>query len=364
MAVTKELKPVQPQPGKPLYLAARDRIREAIDAGQFAPGEQMPSTKELSEQLEVSLVTAHRALQELVNVGVLQRSQGKGTFVHTGYLEGRRSISECRVGLVFNAEASLGEYSHCQMFEGIRQAAQALRVDLLLMRFDEDIRRECDGFLYVNPSQTEVDALGAAKRRPVVLIGGRSDSPFVCSVDVDNADLARQGVGHLAGLGHSAIGFVGGPDDLSGNRERWAGFRQAMEDRNLPVRPASALRGEGWRLTDRERSELIRMLSSPSRPTAILAAGYDFAMDVYAAARTLGLKIGETLSVVGVDDPVSAEHLSPPLTTLRQPLVQLGQSALTALVERVRNDSGPMESRSLRAELVLRRSSGPAPVKA
>src|SRR6476661_3719917 len=107
MPVTKELKPVQPQPGKPLYLAAKDRIREAIDAGAFHPGEQMPSTKDLSDQLEISLVTAHRALQELVNAGVLQRSQGKGTFVHQRYLERKRSMSEARVGLVFHRESSL-----------------------------------------------------------------------------------------------------------------------------------------------------------------------------------------------------------------------------------------------------------------
>src|SRR4051794_13909457 len=83
---TKLLRPVVPQPGRPLYLTARDAVREAVDAGIYCPGEQMPSTKELSEQLEVSLVTAHRALQELVGNGVLQRSQGRGTFVHHKYL--------------------------------------------------------------------------------------------------------------------------------------------------------------------------------------------------------------------------------------------------------------------------------------
>lgn len=364
MGITKALKPVQPQPGKPLYLAARDRIREAIDAGQFAPGEQMPSTKDLSERLEVSLVTAHRALQELVNAGVLQRAQGKGTFVHAGYLDGRRSVCECRLGLVFNTEASLGEYSHAQVFEGIRQAAQSLRVDLLLLRYDEDVRKECDGFIYLNPTQAEVNALGAAKRRPVVLIGGKSDSEYVCSIDVDHVELAQHATAHLAGLGHTAIGYIGGPDDLSANRERWEGFCGQMKELGLEVRKQWVLRGEGWRLSDRERGDLIRMLSAPNRPTAVFASGYDFALDVYTAARTLGLSIGQQLSVVGVDDPISAQHLFPPLTTLRQPLVQLGHGAITALVERVRNDSGAMESRLYRAELMVRRSSGPVPVKA
>jgi LacI family transcriptional regulator len=131
----------------------------------------------------------------------------------------------------------------------------------------------------------------------------------------------------------------------------------------LPHKPQWVLKGEGWRLSERHRTELIRLLSGPNRPTAIFAAGYYFALDVYAAAQTVGLRIGETLSVVGVDDPPSAAFLSPPLTTLRQPLIQLGHSAVTALVDRCRSDAAPFENRTLQAELVIRRSSGPVLVK-
>src|SRR5437870_7969055 len=67
------LKPVVAQPGQPLYQTVKQTVREAIDSGIFRAGEQMPSTKELSETLSVSLVTAHRALQELVMAGVLDR---------------------------------------------------------------------------------------------------------------------------------------------------------------------------------------------------------------------------------------------------------------------------------------------------
>src|SRR5206468_2888503 len=185
MPVTKDLKPVQPQPGKPLYLAAKDRIREAIDAGAFTPGEQMPSTKDLSEQLEISLVTAHRALQELVNAGVLQRSQGKGTFVHQAYLEGRRTVSESRVGLVIQPQASLTDVYHAQVLEGIRQAAHSLHVDLVLLRFDEDIRKECNGFLYINPPPAEIEALTSSSKRraPIVVVGARPDSQNVVCID-------------------------------------------------------------------------------------------------------------------------------------------------------------------------------------
>jgi LacI family transcriptional regulator len=133
----------------------------------------------------------------------------------------------------------------------------------------------------------------------------------------------------------------------------------ALAERRLPHKPQWVLKGDEWRLSERHRTELIRLLSGPNRPTAIFAAGYYFALDVYAAAQTIGLRIGETLSVVGVDDPPSAAFLSPPLTTLRQPLVQLGHSAVTALVDRCRTDGAAPENRLLQAELVIRRSSGP-----
>jgi GntR family transcriptional regulator, arabinose operon transcriptional repressor len=361
MPSTKDLKPVQPQPGKPLYLVAKDRIRQAIDAGVFGPGEQMPSTKELSEQLEVSLVTAHRALQELVNAGILQRSQGKGTFVHQAYLEGRRTIGESRVGLVFQRDASLGDFHHGQILEGIRQAAHEHNVDLILLRYDDDVRKECDGFVYVNPLPSELQGIAARHKNPTVVIGARADSPAVCSIDVDNVQLARQAAAHLLGLGHTSLAYVGGTDEIGNNRDRWAGFVAGLSEKQIPPRPQWALKHAGWRMDDREEQDLARMLTGPSRPTAIFAAGLFDALDVYAAARSAGLKIGEDLSVVAVDDPPSAPFLSPPLTTMRQPLLEIGRGAVEALVERFRKEDVPPQNRLLRAELVVRASTVPPP---
>src|SRR5690349_5186825 len=100
-----KLKAVKPQPGRPLYETVMTALVDAIDGGMFAPGEQMPSTKQLSEQLGVSLVTAHRALQEMVLGGVLERSQGRGTFVHHRYHQRKQIASAVRIGLVFHREA-------------------------------------------------------------------------------------------------------------------------------------------------------------------------------------------------------------------------------------------------------------------
>lgn len=360
MAAAKQLKAVKPQPGRPLYASVKEAMMEAIETGVFVPGEQMPSTKELSEQLDVSLVTAHRALQELVSAGVLERSQGRGTFVHHRYLQRKSVIAGSRVGLVFHREASLAEFYQAQILEGIHRAATHLGIDLILLRWGEDVRNECNGYLLINPFPDEVETFATQlKRQPMIVVGAQSGDQTLTCFDIDQPRLARMAMEYLAGLGHRRVGYIGGAFKQSSSRDRWAGFQEACRQLHLESKDAARIRAAGWKLDEQEKSELVELLKSPDRPTAIFAAGYTFALDVYAAALSLGLRIPQDLSVVGVDDPPSADHLSPPLTTLRQPLQQLGEDAAAALLERMSEPGGArntLTSRTVAPELVLRKS--------
>jgi LacI family transcriptional regulator len=364
-AVVKEMTAVQPQPGQPLYQAVRDAIRGVVDAGRFGPGEQIPSTKDLADQMGVSLVTAHRALQELVADGVLHRTQGKGTFVNPRYHDRKQTPTDTRIGLVLHKDSSIGDFYHGQIFEGLRRAAMEHAVDLMLLRFGDDGRPHgCAGYLFVNPLPSELEtfiASSSGARQPVLVVGARSDMKRVASIDVDNVDLARLAVKHLRSLGHTRIAYVGGNDTVSNSRDRWLGFKDACRDDGVKIAAAHVIRSPGWRLEDDERQALIDTLRAPSRPSAIFAAGYYFALDVYAAAVLAEVNVPRDLSIVGVDDPPSAAHLSPPLTTLRQPLVELGHAALTALFRGISSRSGTtISSRQLRGELVIRSSSAQA----
>ena len=293
---------------------------------------------------------------------MLQPQPGQGNVRSScRYLDRKETISTTRVGLVFHNDASLADTHHAQVLEGIRQAAQSLAVDLLLLRLGEDIRNECNGYLYVNPLPEEIEQMAAEtnRKQAILAVGAKSRNKRISSIDVDNLDLAKQAVGHLAGLGHTNIGYVGGADRVSNSLDRWTGFNEACREKNITPKEASVIRAGAWKLDDRDRMSLIRLLGSPSRPTAIFAAGYYFALDCYAAAQTVGLRVPEDLSIVGVDDPPSAPYLSPPLTTLRQPLMQLGHAAVTALHELIQRNNNEAVNRTLWAELVIRRSSGP-----
>lgn len=365
---TRKLPPVENKPGEPLYHTVKEAVRAAIDAGVFSAGTRLPSTKALSEQLSVSLVTVHRALQELVASGVLRRGQGRGTFVHEDYQERAETSTGLRFGLVFHRESSLADYYHSQVLEGVRQGADELGVDMVLLRFGEDWRNECQGYLYVNPFRDQLArsprfgakrgarASGGSNSPPIMVVGASFDLEGVSNVDTDNRDMARQAVEHLAKLGHVRIGYVGGVNDVSNDIDRRRGFAEALALRGLIEDSRRVLASPGWRLDEARKAMLVSLLKGADRPTAIFAAGYYFALDVYAAAQSLGLRIPADLAVIAVDDPPSAVHLSPSLATLRQPLTQLGRLAAVGLFDQVGDPHPAVRRTTLLAELIVRNS--------
>lgn len=372
-----DIKPIGSTPGMPLYAAVRDAVRRAIDEGVIGPGEQLPSTKVLSEQMGVSLVTAHRALQELVSSGVLRRGQGRGTFVHEGYRDPERRASEMRFGLVFHAESSLADPYHGRILEGVRREANERGVDLVLLRYGEDWRKECRGYLFVNPFPEQFEGAslgvggsgrgvggrvsGSARSAAVMAVGASPGCEGVGSVDTDNVSITRRAVELLVSLGHRELGYVGGATPASNSLDRERGFVEGCAACGVAVNAAWVVRGGDWQLdvggVGRLESMLVgRTLGEGRRPTAVVTGGYYFALDVYTAAKGAGLSLPEDLSVTGVDDPPSAGHLSPSLTTFRQPLEELGRRAVGDLLEVLAGRRGAGERRTLAAELVVRES--------
>jgi DNA-binding LacI/PurR family transcriptional regulator len=209
----------------------------------------------------------------------------------------------------------------------------------------------------------ELEALsngGSARRKqPVLAIGAKAPtSGNVNAIDVDNIELARKGAEHLLDLGHVHIGYIGGADSLSNTVDRWEGFVQSCAARGLTNTDTPVIRARSWKLEEPQKAQLARLLRGAERPTAIFAAGYFYALDVYSAAAAAGLKIPTDLSIVAVDDPPSSSFLAPPLTTLRQPLIQLGTEAFTILANQIRAKESEQVTRTLAAELIVRQSTG------
>jgi DNA-binding LacI/PurR family transcriptional regulator len=202
-----------------------------------------------------------------------------------------------------------------------------------------------------------VDDLKSGK--PGLIVGAQSVCNKLAHYDVDNVQIAKCAVEHLAKLGHQRIGFVGGAYKISNSRDRWQGFTDACKAHEVPVCEAYFVKGSSWRLSSEDLETLTTILTRPDRPTAIFAAGYAYALDLYDVAAKIGLKIPHDLSVVAVDDPPGSAHLNPPITTVRQPLVDMGRAALTSLSHHMNNGSPQMDRRHFVAELVVRKSTAP-----
>ncbi|MEM1329752.1 MAG: GntR family transcriptional regulator [Planctomycetota bacterium] len=365
-----QLAPVAAEPGRPLYVTVRETILRVVEAGGFGPGDRLPSTKAISQQMEVSLVTVHRALQDLVSAGVLLRGQGRGTFVHEDYLKRRGKLADMRLGLVFHAGSSLADSYHGLILEGVRARSAESGIDLVILRFGEDWRNECDGYLYVNPDPAVLveDAVPGRPSSdplqtdsPVVVVGAHLEGKRgLRSIDSDNEQIGRQAARHLVELGHSRFSFIGGDDSISNNRDRWIGFRDECARLDTDLDEDWVVRLNDWRLDDGSTERLYRIMSDPAGPTACFAAGYYFALGLYGVCSKLGRSIPDDLAVISVDDPPSAELLSPPLSTFRQPLTQMGAAAVDELMDAVRKHrtgDHPTETRRILPATFIPRAS-------
>lgn len=218
-------------------------------------------------------------------------------------------------------------------------------------------RRQADGVLVISLSPRDDDEVASLRRAevPVVLID--SDHPDVTSLSrvvVDDVAGGRLATEYLLSLGHRRIAFVG---DLSDNafhfiwsRDRLRGYRQALEAAG--VAPAPAYCAEGEPSLAGARSLARAMLASADRPTAIVAANDIRAAGVLEAAREIGLRVPEDLSVIGYDDIEVAEIVG--LTTVRQPLYLSGQRGMQLLLDGLRDPSAEPVHEILPLDLVVR----------
>ena len=159
---------------------------------------------------------------------------------------------------------------------------------------------------------------------------------------------------HLVGLGHRRVGFLAGRQGLWCSRARLDGYRAGLESAGLTVDPELIMPGDFDHASGFAGGTRLLQLDSP--PTAVFAASDEIALGVYEAVRRQALRVPEDLSIVGFDDLPQARWAAPPLTTVRQPLVEMGMFAVQSVL-RLLND-GLLESPKveLATEIVIRES--------
>ena len=228
------------------------------------------------------------------------------------------------------------------------------------------VERAVDGFLLLN---TPADNIAVPV--PVVAISAHSAAENVTNIVLDHQLAAEQALTHLYQLGHRHIAFMHGPRAIPDSEFRWQAIQNVAKNIGLKLDPALIIRidSAGWSMKTGYHpmtpeigyKPMQALLKKTSDFTAIFCFNDIAAIGAIRALKDVGLSVPGDVSVVGFDDIQSAAYSTPSLTTVRQPLTEMGKRGAQVLLERIANHEKEFPSKIVMApKLVVRESTGPA----
>ena len=218
------------------------------------------------------------------------------------------------------------------------------------------LTRGVEGFITTDTSITEKPAL------PTVAVAGHQRIEEVTNIILDHKRAARLALEHLRGLGHQEIAFIRGQTLSSDSAVRWTAICEVADELGICVRPELTIQLEGTDSTPAIGYPFAKQLLARKQPfTALFAYNDISAIGSIWAFHEAGLRVPQDISVVGFDDIPGAAFTTPGLTTVRQPLLRMGQIAAQTLVDRIESRAAYVPEVAIEPEFVIRESTGPAP---
>jgi len=328
---------------------------------------------DVAEKAGVSHSTVSRVLNNKTNVNAETRERVLLAMEQLGYVGNvhARSLaggSSRVIGLLVD---HLNTGYTDELMRGIDGALEAHGYNLMLYTTHRKEIREAsyvtkmtqgfaDGLILIVPRNEKAYLETLQQRKfPYVLIDYQGYNRHVPSIITTNKKGGYDATAHLIETGHQRIGFITGEMAYGCAVERLAGYRAALEDHHMAFDPelvseGNFLQPQGYQCTH-------QLLSLPHPPTALVVSNDVMAFGAMEAARELGLHIPADLSIIGFDDIPQAAHMHPPLSTVRQPLEEMGRSAVNLLFKYIANPLAEIERVELSTRLVLRESCQPLP---
>ncbi len=323
---------------------------------------------DVASEAGVSYTTVSRVLNNKENVKPKTRERVLTAMTRLGYVvdQRARSLAGGRSQLIGLLVHDLGTSYIGEIMRGIDAELAPAQYDLILYTTHRHKTREsayvatlarglADGLLLVLPRDPGAYLETLRQYRfPHVLIDHRGIDEETPAVAAANRQGAYSATEHLIRLGHRRIGFITGAMDQISAQDRLAGYRAALADHGIAFDPELVREGNFFQPSGYVGASAL--LELPHPPTAIFASNDVSAFGVMEAIRAHGLRIPEDVSVVGFDDIPQAAHVHPPLTTMRQPLEEMGHTATRMLLEYIQDPQRPIERVELPADLVVRES--------
>jgi LacI family repressor for deo operon, udp, cdd, tsx, nupC, and nupG len=197
-------------------------------------------------------------------------------------------------------------------------------------------QKKADGIILLTARTDKQILTELANEVPVVLACEYIEDSQIPTVSIDNISSAREATEYLIHLNHKRIGHISGPLNVVVGRDRLRGFQQAMLQHGLDL--DSMLVEEGNFTYESGLNIMKKFLAMDQPPTAVFAANDEMAIGAIKAAKTIGLRVPEDLSIIGFDDIKIASIFEPALTTTAQPTFDMGKKAMELLLNLINNN--------------------------
>ncbi len=302
---------------------------------------------EIATAAGVSVPTVSKVLNNHPQVSAATRQHVEQVIQSMGYVRNRaaQALAKGRSGLIDLVITRLDSEYYYEIVRGVQDAISEAGLQLVLSTTEDESQRESrwfervidrstDGAILVLPhgQETYIESLRVAQM-PFVIVDERSElSADVPAIAATNWAGGAQAVRHLIALGHRRIAMTRGPAFLS-IKARYAGYRAALDEEGIPFRPEYVV--EGLYTLDDGRRLTQQLLDLPEPPTAIFTSNDLQAAGAYRAILSRGLRIPHDISIIGFDDLPFASLLTPALTTIRQPLAEMGRHAVSLLLQQI-----------------------------
>ena len=320
----------------------------------------------IAAEAGVSVPTVSRVLNGRSDVSPQTRERVEELLRHHGYRRraARSRVSASLIDLVFN---DLDSPWAVEIIRGVEDTAHAAGVGTVVSAIHQrstsarqwlqNLRaRATDGVIFV-VSDLSPPLLAELRRLNIAMVV--VDPAGVPAMDIPTIGATNWAGGlsateHLLSLGHTRIGFIAGPKRLLCSRARLDGYRAGLEAAGIEVADELLYQGDFYHESGFAGGTALLDLDDP--PTAIFASSDQMAFGVYEAVRRRGLRVPDDVSVVGFDDLPEARWASPPLTTVRQPLVEMGLLAARTVLRLAQGEDIDTPRIELATDLMVRDS--------
>ena len=326
---------------------------------------QSVTIQDVAKTAGVSVSTVSRVLNGKVDVSSETQDRVRSVIDEMGYTtnlaaRSMRSLKKNLVGLIM---PDIAYPFAVEVMRGVNQAIADSESDLLVYTTG-DVRKSgrasheqkyvsllnnsiTDGAIIVAPVTGEFST-----DAPIVSIDPLMSNPNYPSVHATNYQGAMDAMNYLLSLGHKRIGFICGRAELESSTRRLKGYRDALEQAELPVEENLITSGDYT--TERGVKCTQELLSLDNPPTAIFASNDQTAMGVYQVAQKMGLRIPEDLSVVGFDNIMESKYMK--LTTVDQFIYEMGLVATQMLIKLINGEPLDSQTYKMHTQLIIRDS--------